>query len=497
MATTDFTHSQRQSSKGIIIIFGLNTYKFIRRFFVLFVAFGLSLSKKNTFSFLSTNTLLVIIVVILLLILIFAILKYLNFKFHLTNTEFHLSTGIFNKDSTIIPKSKIQNVYIKQNFIQQLIDVVSLNIETAGDDKSEIEINALDKPTALKLKRALFNKTEISNDPQNDQITNNVFFRVSLKRLLLEGVSQNHFKSFAILASFIFGLYYEFKDYLRELNIDQQLENVVQLKTSSMFNILLTNSVIVLVLVVLSMLFSIVKTVITNFNLEVLDNQKTIEINKGLLNKLSLSLTPSRIQNIVITTNRIKTYFGLYTLSVSQAMVNAKQRKNFKIIALDHLHVYQLLDKFLECYEQIENRSKPSYYFKRIMVLRMLLLVIIINTPVFLIFGNSMWWINLVLLIFCIAYVHFSYKKAYYSITENFVTIGSGFIETTTNILEIHKIQAIQIKQSVFQKRRQIASVIIMTASKAVKIPYITENDAKYINDILLYKLESQGKDWM
>ena len=155
MKITDFSQPIRQSSKGIIIIFAFNAYNFVRRFFVLFIAFGVSLARKKTFASLTPQTLVLIIVGILIVLFVIAILKYLNFKFHLTKDDFHLSTGIINKDNTIIPKSKIQNVYIKQNFLQQIINVVSLNIETAGDNKSEISIKALDKPTALRLKNAL------------------------------------------------------------------------------------------------------------------------------------------------------------------------------------------------------------------------------------------------------------------------------------------------------------------------------------------------------
>ncbi len=142
---------------------------------------------------------------VLIAIFIIAVLKYLNFKFHLSKDDFHLSTGIINKDNTIIPKSKIQNVYIKQNFLQQLINVVSVKIETAGDKKSEIEISALDKPMALLLKKELFTKEKIENAPTEDVEERNVFFKASPKRLILEGLSQNHLKSFAVIASFIFG----------------------------------------------------------------------------------------------------------------------------------------------------------------------------------------------------------------------------------------------------------------------------------------------------
>jgi putative membrane protein len=497
MKASDFSKPIRQSSKGIIIIFALNAYNFVRRFFVLFIAFGISLTKKKTFAHVTPTVIFLVIVGILILLLVLAILKYLNFKFYLSKDDFHLSTGIINKDNTIISKSKIQNVYIKQNFLQQIINVVSLNIETAGDNKSEISIKALDKPTALKLKKELFTKSNSTETLTDAVESRNVFFRVSLKRLFLEGISQNHLRSFLIITSFVFGLYYEFKDYFRDLKLKQGLEELIHLDKESLLNIIIINTVFILVAILISLLFSVLKTVVTNFNLEVVENQKTIEINKGLFNKVSLSLTPSRIQNIVIKTNRIKRYFDLHTLSVKQAMVNVKQRKNFVIIALEKEQLKHLVDKLLVNYTSAIERSNPKGYYKRILALNMFALASIINVPGFIIFGNMMWYINIALVLFSVLYVTVTYRKAFYKIDDQFLTIGSGFIDTTTNILEIHKIQAVKLKQTIFQKRIQISSVIISTASKSVKIPYVSETEAKSIYDYLLFKVESQNRDWM
>ncbi|WP_028870826.1 PH domain-containing protein [Psychroserpens burtonensis] len=497
MKASDFSKPIRQSSKGIIIIFAFNAYNFVRRFFVLFIAFGISLTKKKTFAHVTPTVIFLVIIGILIVLLVLAILKYLNFKFYLSKDDFHLSTGIINKDNTIISKSKIQNVYIKQNFLQQIINVVSLNIETAGDNKSEISIKALDKPTALKLKKELFTKSNSTETLTDVVESRNVFFRVSLKRLFLEGISQNHLRSFLIITSFVFGLYYEFKDYFRDLKLKQGLEELIHLDKESLLNIIIINTVFILVAILISLLFSVLKTVVTNFNLEVVENQKTIEINKGLFNKVSLSLTPSRIQNIVIKTNRIKRYFDLHTLSVKQAMVTVKQRKNFVIIALEKEQLKHLVDKLLVNYTSAIERSNPKGYYKRILALNMFALALIINVPGFILFGNIMWYINIALVLFSVLYVTVTYRKAFYKIDDQFLTIGSGFIDTTTNILEIHKIQAVKLKQTIFQKRIQISSVIISTASKSVKIPYVSETEAKSIYDYLLFKVESQNRDWM
>ncbi|WP_458626844.1 PH domain-containing protein [Winogradskyella sp. PC D3.3] len=498
METTDFSQPIRQSSKGIIIIFAFNTFNFFKKFFVLFVAFGVSLMRQKTFVGITPTMMLLGVMVVLIMMLVIAILKYLNFKFYLSKDDFHLATGIINKDNTIIPKSKIQNVYIKQNFLQQIINVVSVKIETAGDKKSEIEISALDKPTALLLKKKLFTKASIENAPIEQQEDDEVFFKVTTKRLLLEGLSQNHFKSFLLIFSFTFGLYSEFKDFLEALELEKYIDDFVKLDQNTILNLIITNAIIVIVVVLISFLFSVVKTFIINFNLEVVEHQKTIEINKGLFNKVSLSLTPSRIQNLVITTNRIKQYFGLHTLSVKQAMVNVKQQKNFNIVALEKEQLHYLVNKLLGNYSaEGGERAKPRPYFIRISILEMLLFGVMINAVSCAVFGIQMLWINAVFIPFAALYVYFAYKKAYYRISENFITIGSGVIDTTTNILEIHKIQSIKIKQTIFQQPRAIASLVISTASKSVTIPYISKSEALSIYNFLLYKVESQDRDWM
>lgn len=504
MEITDFSQPIRQSSKGIIVIFAFKAFQFFKKFFVLFIAFGVSIMRRKSFANITPTMMLLGLIGVLVIILVIAILKYLNFKFYLSKDDFHLSTGIINKDTTIIPKSKIQNVYIKQNFLQQIINVVSLKIETAGDKKSEIEISALDKPTALLLKKKLFNKALLENDNSTtikedfELNKRNVFFKITVKRLLLEGLSQNHFKSFLLIMAFVFGLYNEFKDYIKELDLEREIEGLVNLNEPSVLNLLITNALIILFVVVFSMLFSVIRTFIINFNLQVVEHQKTIEINKGLFNKVSLSLTPSRIQNLVVKTNRVKQYFGLHSLSVKQAMVNVKQQKNFNIVALEKEQLNYLLNKLLVNYNEDNSESaKPRPYFMRISALEMVFFGGIINGLSLFLFGIEMLWINVVFIPFAVLYVYFAYRKSYYRISDNFITIGSGVIDTTTNILEIHKIQGIKLKQTIFQKRRGIASLVISAASKSVTIPYISKTEALSIYDFLLYKVESQDRDWM
>jgi putative membrane protein len=63
--------------------------------------------------------------------------------------------------------------------------------------------------------------------------------------------------------------------------------------------------------------------------------------------------------------------------------------------------------------------------------------------------------------------------------------------------LEIHKAQAVEITQTIFQKRRKLASLTVHSASKSITIPHIEKTEALAISNFILYLVESQNKDWM
>ncbi len=495
MEKMDFSQPSRQSSKGILLIFVFNTIKLFRTFFAVFIALAFALFKSNSIMGLSLITIFLLVIAILILTLIISVLKYLNFKFHLSEADFHLTSGILNKESTIIPKSKIQNVYLKQSFLQQIINVVSLKIETAGDKKSEVEIAALDKTTALILKKQLFEQNQTTDAQQGVYEDKNVFFKISNIRLILEGVFQNHLKSFIVITSFVFGLYYEFKDYLALIKIDSMRLN--NWADNSILNSLFASLMFILIVAVCLILYSIIKTYVINFNLEVIESHKNIEITKGLFNKVSLVLIPSRIQNIVIKTNRVKRYFNLHTLYVKQAMTNVKDSKNFGVIGLEKNQLDHLIDKLLNGYATAGELNKPEPYYKGVLAVRMIFLIVILNIVAYIFFDLTAIWINVVLIPYAISFVYLRYKKSYYNITNKFITVGSGTIDSTTDIMEVSRIQAVKLSQNLFQKRKKITSVGIYSASKSVVIPYVKEVDAKSIHDFLLFKVESQDTDWM
>lgn len=490
MSENNFVSPSRQSAKGIIVIFALSVYNFIKRILIFFAVF--------IFRFLDYKDTKVIIGIIVFIVafIIFSVLKYLNFKFYVTKDYFILNQGILTKDKTSIAKSKIQNVYIKQNVVQQLLNVVSLAIETAGDNITEIEIKALARPKAEALKQELIQNRVIDNIII-DERQETVYYSASIKKLLLEGITENHIKSSLFILAFIASIYSDLKDIIKNTKLDNSFGNWFLLEQEEVVTSIVFNLFLMVCLLFASFLFSLIKIMVINYNLKIKEIKGGLEISKGLLNKISLNLVPTRIQNTTISTNFLKQKLNLYKLSFKQTLINKKQQDSFTIIGLDKVKVQELVNKFYPKILDNPNKNKPEHYFYRIKIIQAIVFICLINIPLY--FAPRVFlFLNIIIVLYHVFSIPKAFKKAYYSIDNEYLIIGKGtLIETKTELLELHKIQTVEFKQSIFQKPRAIASINIYSASKKITIPYIKTQQALLIYNYLLYKIESKEKDWM
>jgi putative membrane protein len=287
------------------------------------------------------------------------------------------------------------------------------------------------------------------------------------------------------------------KEFVEQLDLTSNFGSWIKLDSESFMSFLLFNITIVVILLILSFLFSLIKMLIQNFELTVIRNSDGLEISKGLFNKINLGLSASRIQNTTIITNRLKEIFGLYKLAFTQAMANKKQQLNFNIVGLGKTQIAELLQQFYPNVEERLIKNKPNVYLKYRLISISSIFLVLINLGL-LLGPNELLLINIPLLIFIISNVIYVYKKAYYHIDEDYIVIGSGaLIETKTDFLEIKKVQGISLDQTIFQKRKKLASVVLYTASKPITIPHVELKTAFQIKNYLLFKLESENKDWM
>ena len=114
-------------------------------------------------------------------------------------------------------------------------------------------------------------------------------------------------------------------------------------------------------------------------------------------------------------------------------------------------------------------------------------------------FDNRSTWlvIGLVWLILTGFFQHYYQRKWVFYLTANECITTYGVIERVTKALSIFKVQGVQIKQTPYQRRKSLASLVMHTASGDVSIPYIPLDTALEIKNYFLYKIEIAHRRWM
>ena len=262
MSNTDFSLPKRQSVKGLILIFFQEGRRAIKIFWPAILPVFIS---KDI------NSKLLIIGLIILggltLTFLHSILYYRKFKFHIEDQQFILNKGYLNRKVLNIPLDRIQNVNTNQSVLQQFLNVMSVEIDTAGSAKKELKIHALVKTVAvdlaLELSSHLETKQKTEGEIKQEAPAEKQILRLSNRDLLKIGISQNHFKTAAIIFLFGFQFFNQLKDNFEEKTEEYAKEAWTVLSHSGTAVI----GFLIVFFMLISFLYSMIRTLILFYDL--------------------------------------------------------------------------------------------------------------------------------------------------------------------------------------------------------------------------------------
>lgn len=488
----DLSIPTRQSIKGLVFIFLQSVRQAAR---ALWPIIPLMIVQKNTFT---NNAIIpIVLVAILLLLLVHTVLYYLHFYFYVKDDEFVLKKGYLRKKVLTIPIERIQSVNTKQNLIQQLLDVVALELDTAGAIGKELKIHALDRDFAKGLYQLLSNKKEnvVTVNEETEAIeTEKLVLKIEPIDLLKIGISQNHLRTGLIVIAFGSQIINQLRDMFKE-QTDEYSNAFVKYMSGSSFTII---AFLLVFFLLVSILISLVRTLVKYYDFKLIKAGKAYRIEAGILNKRNVVVPHQKIQQLNWENGPIKKLFGMYTLVFKQAV--SGQNKKVQLVdapgcLTSHL---ALLKSDLFGVDQFSDSTKirtDKYYFRRLWLFTGWLPMFF--ATLFLYSVWIFWIIAVVWLLTTAVYSFLMVQKSYFKISNSQVQVSSGAIAHKWKQMELFKIQSVEFKQTIFQKRRQLASLKLMNASGSIRIPYIKQEIARQLYDYLLYHAETSKKSWM
>ena len=267
MSKIDLTKPTRQSIKGLVFIFLQGIRQSVRMFWPLVLMLVI---QKEIFE---SNLIWVFIgIAISILLLVHSILFYLHFYFFVIDGEFILNKGYPQKKTLTIPLERIQSVNTKQNLIQQLLNVVTLEIDTAGSAAKELKIHALEKNFAdelqnkLRAGKANIESKDSNGEEKTSEIEEKLILKLTPADLLKIGISQNHFRTALIILAFGFQIFQKTEEVFQEKANEYSGEFMNYMSNSSWAIVLF----LMVFFLIVSILFSLFRTVFKYFDFKLL-----------------------------------------------------------------------------------------------------------------------------------------------------------------------------------------------------------------------------------
>ncbi len=501
MLNMDFSKPTRQSYVAIIMILYKVYQRFIKQFW--YVLIPMFVGKKENFNYFLFG-----LIVIAIILAIYSVISFFRYRFHVEGDEFIVEKGVFSRKKIIIPFDRIQSINFKQNLVHQIFSVVGLEIDTAGTSKKEFDFDALSMSKSETLRDYIFQK-KVSEDfikeeaiiSNKIQKTEKLLMQLSFGDLIKIGVTQNHFKSFALVLLFAFGAMGQLKDIGIELDKYEEVAEENLLKLGAIFMAILIVFVLVFFVIV-----SIVITVLRFFDLKFLRIKNGFKLEHGLFNRNEISVMDNKMQTLKWSDNLLRKVLKLFTVQINLASSAAVQKKTAIIIPgakksdINNIKSYY----FPENYANIKEFHKSDkYYLRRRVMIILSIFLIFCGILVGLDHYNDLESLSGSIFLLALIFGYFvvtsflKYSKLKYSINEEIIQINSGIFGNRYAVYPIYKLQGVSIRQSPAQLRKGLANLLIYSSSGVDRIRYIDREKAQQLRDFILFQIENTQKQWM
>ena len=492
---------QRQSTSAIVIFIYNFLVRMLKGFWpVLLVIFLRSGQKQNGYEFWLNS----VIVIGGAASLILSIVSYFRYYFHLEDDRLIIQKGVLNQTRINLPFERIQNIHLEQKVLHRLLNVVSIRIDSAGSQGSEITIEALEREQAEAIRSyVLAQKRGASSSPGSEAgkevatavAPSSQVLRLDLGDLLRVGVSQNHLRTAGIIVGTVFGFVFTLADSLGDGIWKTGYEEVQELNPSIwLFSLFAAG------LIIIAFIITVLRTVARYYDLRFMEDREGFQLTAGLFNRRETALKKNKIQIIRWTDNPIRRALKIFVLTIRQANAGGQQRSN--LVTIPGCGMDEVKDVVYSSFPGISgvayqthriDRAYLWWYFRYAGILPLLIfgtLALVLQEPRFLLptigFPVISFW-----------YLRAFYRTYKLLLDTEYLKTESGVISRTHSVVPIHKVQSVDVHQSFYQRNKDLADLILYTAGGQQTIPFLPVEKAEALRDYILYRVESRKDDWM
>jgi putative membrane protein len=411
-----------------------------------------------------------------------ALVRYFTFTYRIQGGELITRQGVLERRERNIPLIRVQDLRLEQGLFHRLLGVVDLHVETAGGQGAEASLSVLTRRDAEALRRAVFEQAAVVAQSRGvsggeaTPVESQTLRRLLTRELVLAGLTSNQVASVLVL---LFAGW-QFLD--RMLPPDTYQRMVSQLASgiqhwfeqgghADWVMVLAVGVALLVVGLTISVIGSLV--LFHNFTLSL--RGEDLHRNYGLLTRRSSSLPRRRIQLLQIQESWMRRWFGLATLRVDTAgsrMADQSQGREGRDVLLPVVPRVEVDSLLPVLFPDLDDSTPDWHDVSRCAIRRgttkgavvcALLALLSAATQEWRLTG--FWPLLLVLPIYVINVLQ--YKHLGYAISERFFRTRRGWLSRATHVVPIRNTQAMIVRQTPFDRRFGVATLLVDTAGQA------------------------------
>ncbi|WKA56696.1 PH domain-containing protein [Planococcus shixiaomingii] len=463
-----------------IIIFGVN----------LFRDGGSSVAERG----LQTLVPLLIGGVILVFMLISGLIKWHRFVYWFEEGELRIEYGLFVKKKRYIPFERIQSLNYTEGIFHRPLGLVKVKVETAGTGKigqAEVELTAISREDADRIEKNMEYAKRHSHEPiptaegeeavfekavEAPAKNIKIVYRMSMKELVVLATTSG---GIGVVISAVAVFLSQFSELIPYDAIYEEV--MVFLR----FGYLIIALTIFLVLLI-AWVISVVLAIFANYQFTISTDEDHIYISRGLLEKKKISVPFKRIQGIQVSQNPLREWFGYAAVTVESAG-GALGDKDEKIRLFPMVKKTAMVPILNELFPDMEWEpaltkapKRSIHFFYRLDFFWMIPFAGLVSY-----FLYPYGLLSLLIFPVVILFAIWQHRTVGYAMTSKQLTMEFRTVSKHTFYMMKKRIQAIEVTQSYFQRRKDLASIQATIKSgmlgATARIEHMEKEDASRI----------------
>lgn len=497
----DYSQPQRLPSIALLRVFLRVIRAILSNLWPLLILYVLRLNRRAEESSGDDNFVYVIYGVLILTVLN-ALVRYFTFRWQIDGDALVIRHGVIRKVDLRIPFERIQSIDLQQPWYYQIGKAARFVVDTAGSKSSEAEIWALKMTEAEALRSYIHDKkAEIDSEvvmETTDQVrasepTEREWIRVDISTLIKIGLFRNHLRSIAAFIGGAFYLYSQLQEFLEADEINSKIAEVAE-GVPMVLSIFVILAVLV---VVAAILFSVVVTIFRFFGFTIVERNGALVARYGLTSVKTRQLRPKKIQILRTEQGPVFKALKILKFKIEQAYAEkVRNREDFSIPGSPQQMVVDLRTRiFGELPKMTHTGASFKWFWYRVTRLGLLPLIVPIGVGFYL--EDPIWLLVFAWLLFQAGYSYLLWRNQGVAIDDKVLAVRKQVIFDRRAVMQLSRVQAVEIQSSWFQRNRGLCTLKIETAGGAVSMPFLHKEDAEKLANYLLYKSETAKLDWM